>query len=330
MDHLEDVLTHAWAEGTREAYRSGLLVFHIFCDEKLIPKTQRAPACEVLLASFISTIAGSYSGKTISNYLHGVRAWHLLHGAKWELDNRTTEVFLRAAENLTPPSSRRKKRQPFTVDIITNICSRIDDSKPLGAAVKSCLLTTFYSAARLGEFTVKRLNAFDPTLHVKVSDVTQTTDKNGLRMTVFHIPKTKSAPEGEDVSWAAQSGPTDPEAAHKNHLHINSPPPDHPLFSYRHKTGYRPLSKREFLKVIGKAAHDAGVEPLQGHGIRIGATLEYLLRGVPFDVMKSIGRWGSDAFLLYLRKHAQIMAPYMQATPLIHDSFVRYTMPPVR
>jgi len=55
-----------------------------------------------------------------------------------------------------------------------------------------------------------------------------------------------------------------------------------------------------------------------------------LLRGVPFDVVKAIGRWASDAFRLYLRKHAQILAPYMQAVPSLHEHFIRYSMPPVR
>lgn len=67
---------------------------------------------------------------------------------------------------------------------------------------------------------------------------------------------------------------------------------------------------------------------MQGHGIRIGATLEYLLRGVPFDAVKVIRRWKSDAFLLYLRKHAEIMAPYMQ--PELHRELMNYTIPPVR
>jgi len=93
---------------------------------------------------------------------------------------------------------------------------------------------------------------------------------------------------------------------------------------------HRPLTKTKFLERIAKAARDANLEPLQGHGIRIGSTLEYLLRGVPFEAMKVQGRWASDAFLLYLRKHALIMAPYIQASPAIHETFLRYTMPPVR
>ncbi|KAF9011022.1 hypothetical protein BDZ89DRAFT_909974, partial [Hymenopellis radicata] len=74
-----------------------------------------------------------------------------------------------------------------------------------------------------------------------------------------------------------------------------------------------PLTKPAFLARIAAAAKAADLQPLQGHGIRIGSTLEYLLRGLAFEVVKTLGRWKSDAFLVYLRKHAEIMAPYMQA-----------------
>ncbi|KAH7918312.1 hypothetical protein BV22DRAFT_1024796 [Leucogyrophana mollusca] len=155
-------------------------------------------------------------------------------------------------------------------------------------------------------------------------------DRQGLETTVFHVPRTKSAPAGEDVYWARQEGLSDPEAAFANHKRINDPPHDGPLFAYRWKNGHRALTKSKFILRLSKAARAAGKDPLQGHGIRIGATLEYLLRGVPFDAMKVLGRWSSDAFTVYLRKHAQIMAPYLQENPAIHESFSRYTMPPVR
>ncbi|KAF8815541.1 hypothetical protein BYT27DRAFT_7066653, partial [Phlegmacium glaucopus] len=93
--------------------------------------------------------------------------------------------------------------------------------------------------------------------------------------------------------------------------------------------GIRPLTRSEFLKCINSVASDLGIPSLKGHGIRIGATLEYLLRGTPFDVVKSIGRWSSKSFLLYLRQHAVIIAPYIQGTPIM-EAFTRYTMPPPR
>jgi len=101
---------------------------------------------------------------------------------------------------------------------------------------------------------------------------------------------------------------------------------DFPVLLMKHK----PLTKAKFIKVVAKAARAAGLDPRQVHGIRIGSTLEYLLRGTPFDVMKVKGRWASDAFQVYLTKHAQILAPYMQAAPEIQTNFIRLTMPPPR
>ncbi|KAF8816749.1 hypothetical protein BYT27DRAFT_7065290, partial [Phlegmacium glaucopus] len=89
--------------------------------------------------------------------------------------------------------------------------------------------------------------------------------------------------------------------------------------------GVCPLTRTEFLRRINLAAAELGIPSLKGHGIRIGATLEYLLRGIPFDVVKSIGRWSSESFVLYLRQHAVIIAPYIQGTPVM-ETFTRYTM----
>ncbi|KIJ99708.1 hypothetical protein K443DRAFT_101747 [Laccaria amethystina LaAM-08-1] len=310
------VIGKSWEESTLAAYGSGLLNFHVYCDQKGIPEDQRAPASPILVNAFISSLAGAYSGSTIDNYLYGIRAWHILHGVRWQMDTAELEALLRAAEKTTPSTSRRKKRLKL--------------DQPRDAAVYSCLTTTFYAAGRLGEFTVPNLTAFNRDLHVKPSDVRIEQDRNGLSSTVFHIPRTKASIHGEDVSWSKQSGDTDPEAALAHHMKINKPPADGHLFSYLKNSRFRPLTKTEFIRTVAAAARSAGLDPRQGHGIRIGSTLEYLLRGTPFEVMKVKGRWASDAFLVYLTKHAQILAPYMQAVPEVHENFVRITMPQIR
>lgn len=109
----------------------------------------------------------------------------------------------------------------------------------------------------------------------------------------------------------------DPNTMLAHHLQVNNPPQEGHLFTYRHKNRYRPLTKTKFLAELARATCAAGLEPLRGHGIRIGSTLEYLLRGVPFDVMKVKGCWSSNAFTLYLRKHVQILAPYIQVAPAV-------------
>jgi hypothetical protein len=80
LSRIFEVTSFAWAESTQEAYSSGILAYHIHCDKRSILEYLRAPTSHPLVASFVASLAGSYSGSTISNYIHGVRAWHILHG----------------------------------------------------------------------------------------------------------------------------------------------------------------------------------------------------------------------------------------------------------
>ena len=300
------VIGKSWEDSTLATYGSGLLNYHVFCDQKGIPEEERAPASPTLIGAFIASVAGTYSGSTIDNYVYGIRAWHILHGVKWQMETAELEAPLWAAAKSTPPTSKRKKRVPYTPDFILAIQGQLELDKPHDAAVFSCLTTAFYSAGHLGEFTVPNLGAFKRDRHIKPSNVRTELDRNGLSSTVFHIHKTKASPiHGEDVSWSRQTGGSDPEFALAHHMALNKPPADGHLFTYLHKDGkHHPLTKPEFIRTVATAARKAGLDPRQGHGIRIGATLEYLLRGIPFEVMKVKGRWASDAFLIYLTKHA--------------------------
>jgi len=237
------------------------------------------------------------------------------------------ERALDGATILALPKSKKPKCKPLTITTITAIAGRLDLSQPLNSAVYACLTTTFYSAAQLGEFTIPSLKAFDPSQHVKLSDIRRDQDQHGHQVIVFHLPHTKSSPLGEDVYWSYQHGPSDPQAALHNHLTINYPPNNKALFSWRYPQGLRPFTHTEFLKQIKAVAAKLGMESLKGHGIHIRATLEYLLQGIPFNVVKSIGRWSSEAFLIYLGQHAIIIAPYIQGTPIM-EAFTHYTMPP--
>lgn len=72
-------------------------------------------------------------------------------------------------------------------------------------------------------------------------------------------------------------------------MHTNNPPREGLLFAYKNKKERSvPLTKKKFLEVLSKVAKASRLEPLQRHRIRIGATLEYLLQEVPFEVIKAI------------------------------------------
>ncbi|KAF7348034.1 DNA breaking-rejoining enzyme [Mycena sanguinolenta] len=299
-------MSFAWAPGTLEVYGSGLLIFHVFCDGRGIPERS-----------------------TLDNYYYGVRAWHILHNIPWLIEQAAIDALLKAATTLAPQSSKRKKRLPYTVEVLIIILHHLDLTCPLDAAVWSCLTTVFLFRCAGGGVHSANAGLVRPCYPCHPFEYA--TDRHNLTQTAFFILRTKSAQaHGEDAFWSRQDGPTDPESALNNHFAVNNPLPTSPLFSYLHKNSLRPLTKSAFLKRLHVAFSAAQIEPLQGHGIRIGSTLEYLLRGVPFDVVKSMGRWASESFTVYLRKHAQIMAPYMQADSALQAAFFHRTMPPVR
>jgi hypothetical protein len=330
LDWILEVIGSSWAISTKETYRAGLLMFHVYCDSFNIPENQCCPVSPTLLIAFLSSCTGLYSGTALANYAAGLKVWHLLHGCPWIVDSKELKAILDGASALAPATSKNAKCSPFTIDTLATIHAHINHDDPLDVAIFTCITTSFYSIVRLGEFTVPSIKAFNPAKHITHGNVSETKDQNGLTVKKFHIPSTKTPPiEGEDMYWAAQISPLDPLAALENHLRVNLAGNDAQLFAWKHPKGMRPLSKPELTKRLAAIFRSAKLPDLKGHGIRIGGTLEYLLRGVPFDVVKSMGRWSSDAFTLYLREHATIIAPYIQSSPAL-EPFTRITMPPVR
>ncbi|KAI6144103.1 hypothetical protein BKA82DRAFT_161352 [Pisolithus tinctorius] len=127
--------------------------------------------------------------------------------------------MLKRAFKFTPPSSKQNLHKPITAQMICNIHKLMLKDDPLDMAVFACLTTSFYMAARVGEFTLKCLDAFDPTVMTMHSScvitnsapfsTSQETDHNGLKTTVFSLLSMKVNPNREEVNWVKQSGPSD-------------------------------------------------------------------------------------------------------------------------
>lgn len=334
LQRISDVSAFAWAESTLGTYGTGLLIFHVFCDLRNVPEQQRAPAAEVLILAFVASIAGSYAPSAINNYVAGVRAWHIIHGLPWPVDKPRYDAALAGAAQLAPPTSKKPARAPLSLQALTQLASSFNLNHSLDAAVWACLCVGFFSLARLGELTVTTQKSFRTELHPSRASVRSETHRDGSEVRVIRLPRTKSSVTGEDISFARQNGAVDPWAALDNHLAINSLAASAHLFAYRKSPSNAivPLTRRAFLARVKSAAAKADLANISGHSLRIGGTLEYLLRGLSFETVKAIGRWKSEAFTLYLRKHAQILAPYLQDHQEALGELSRHTiqLPPVR
>ena len=164
--HIFNMTSNAWAKSTCKAYSSGILAYHVHCNHRSIPEHLWAPASHSLVASFVSSLASLYSGSTISNYVQGLHAWHVLHGMPWKLNSMELEALVKGANCLALASSRRKKCLPYTPECMTAIRSKLHVGHPFDAAVWACLTTCFYAAAHVGKFTVPQLSSFNPSFHV--------------------------------------------------------------------------------------------------------------------------------------------------------------------
>ncbi|KAG2052184.1 hypothetical protein BDR06DRAFT_1057670 [Suillus hirtellus] len=284
LERVLAVMNSSWSQGTRESYGAGLLVFHVFCDTWSIPEHERCPVDMRTILTFIASCAGAYAGKTLANYIFSIRAWHVLHGQAWRIEHGELKSALDGVMNQAPTESKCPKREPFMIMYILQIQMHLNLEKPLDAAVFTCLMSSFYSLARLGELTVKSIKTFDPGQHVKWGDAQlDCEDCQGLKASKIHVLHTKTSINSKDIYWAEQSDASDPKAALTNHFTINNPSSNQHLFAWRHPNGIHPLTRGAFLKRVRMIAKQGGCPDLKGHSIRIRGTLEYLLHGVPFD-----------------------------------------------
>ena len=171
---------------------------------------------------------------------------------------------------------------------------------------------------------VPAINKYDPAKYTSRADFSIVTNHQGLPVMKFHFPHTKTSPNGEDAHCAPHDNTllTDPKLALENHSRVNPADPAEHLFMWRHPTkGLHPLSKKEiisFIEDIKKCNPD--MPDFKGHSLRIGGTLFYLLKGVPFDIVKTLGHWSSDAFTVYLCHHTLVLAPFLQHNTALFDN----------
>ena len=136
LQGIQTIMAESWAPSTQTTYRSGLLAFHIFCDQHGVLDTQCMPASHDLITAFVAAASRVRFGKTISGYVAGVCAWHLLHCLPWRMDQLAIDTLLCAADHSTPGSACQKLRQPFTLDYITAFARGLDLlHSPLDVAV---------------------------------------------------------------------------------------------------------------------------------------------------------------------------------------------------
>ena len=119
LARIQQVLEEAYAPSTRSTYGTGWFTFHLFCDLKGIEERHRAPIDPIILTSFVASLTSIYGGDSIRNFVYSIRAWHIIHGVPWKVDNNTLQALFTAGRRLAPPDAKKEETKPWTTSYVT-------------------------------------------------------------------------------------------------------------------------------------------------------------------------------------------------------------------
>jgi len=154
----------------------------------------------------------------------------------------------------------------------------------------ACLMG-FYGFLRCAEFTIPSLFQFASDKHLPATDVAVDNRKKS----------SKTDPFGEGVT--IYLGKTDnvlcPVAAILEYLIRRGNHPG-PLFVLQDG---RPLSRSMLVEKVRQALRRAGIDASEynGHSFRIGAATTAAAQGISVPLIKTLGRWRSEAFHTYIK-----------------------------
>jgi hypothetical protein len=318
IERMKIVEGKSIGDATRRNDESRVRAYLKFCAGLGIREEDAIPAPNDLVAAWVSSFAGRFSGKTVSAKITSLKKLHIHLGYHWNGGDELRKM-IKGVEEMRPPSSFRQKRAPITIPMLLDIDKHLVRSDPLDICIRCVLLLCFFCQLRAGELVcpTRVLADFNPARHATFANVSDSTADNGAAN--LHLPwsKTEKA-RGDDVWIPRQEAPLDPIHALHKHFIKNSLELAHPIASYRNTSGnVVTLTRSCFIRRVNQLLQASGKKypRVTGHCARIGGTTFYLVSGVPPDMVKKFGRWRSNAFLDYWRCLDYLGALHIEMLP---------------
>ena len=246
--------------------------------------------------------AAKVAGQTVKLYLAAVRHTQIALGLG---DLRLTampqlEYVTKGYKKSVPNHSRT--RLPITPPILSKLRAEWEkltdrkDATMLWAA--SCMC--FFGFLRMGEVICPSDQAFDPETHLAFGDV-RVNDVKDPQFLEVRLKASKTDPFRLGVTVYLGQSKSDicPVAAILAYSVLRGSAPG-PFFQF---ADGRALTRARFVEAIRQALAAAGVDAQKysGHSFRIGAATTAAAKGLPDSLIKTLGRWQSAAYTVYVR-----------------------------
>ncbi len=282
---------------TRLTYNSHLQSYLAFCKAHNMPVDPTPDT----LSFYVVYMAHYINPKSLPSYLSGIVSSieHLFPEARANRMASVVKRTLQGCQRLHPHETRRKRALMYS-DLdhllsLTTISASWDD-----ILFATITLTGFYGLLRLGELVYPDA--------VASRNILKTIKRHSLELQAnsyqFHLPAHKADRffEGNVVLINSSTTTADPLPLFKLYLQMrdNAYPHHIPLFLRR--DGSIPV-RAWFISRI-KAMFPDNVA---GHSLRSGGATALALSGVDDNHIQAMGRWSSDAYQMYIRKHPTLL-----------------------
>ena len=158
----------------------------------------------------------------------------------------------------------------------------------------------FFGFLRAGEVVVPSDKGFDAAVHLTYADV-RTDNYESPKLLEIKIKASKTDPfrKGVTVYIGRTGEKLCPVAATLSYMVMRGPG-EGPLFTF---SDGKFLTRERFVSSVRGALTKAGINPSDyaGHSFRIGAATTAAQKGVQDSLIKTLGRWESSAYTVYIR-----------------------------
>ena len=286
------LLSASLSHSTRAAYLRAWGSFQNFL--LAFDVTPVFPVPSSIMLMFIAHLhQKGYSASTIASQASAIGFVHKLHCVSDPYEAFVVKKALLAVRKGQQPKSQRL---PITLEVLKKLVLALPEV--ISNVYRRCLfkamfLIAFHGFLRVGEMTKSVHNLQRHQICLTKERIT------------IHFQSFKHSDGAAETRHILQipSSPFCPCSALRAFLLVRGEQPG-PLFI----SEGNPLSRQEFVLILKRTLDFAGFQPdkYNSHSFRIGAATSYAHNGASDAQIRSLGRWKSDAFKLYIRAPAAL------------------------
>ena len=200
-------------------------------------------------------------------------------------------------------------RLPITEDILTGLissCATVFQDPYDVILMQAVYSTMFHAFLRIGEAAIRSTKDIQKVIQLKDVSVPPSADSSpSMSIHIKHFKHNKSKDPFVIIIQSSPKFPC-PVSLMKAFISLRGNNPG-PLFAFRDG---RPLNQSTFSTLFKRSLSSLGLDPILylPHSFRIGACTHAASKGLPPAEIQYLGRWGSSAFMRYIR-YSSLFSP---------------------